>query len=150
MNNSIDCSNETGIDVNHTTDTTDKDCVISPSNGGILSLTNAAMQRIHTLRAIRNTHNAGLRVEIRKGGCAGMEYHVDMVDSPLPDDEVVQLKDVWVSIAPTAIMFLIGSTIDYISTLLESGFKFNNPNVQEACGCGLSVKFTPSPGDANK
>ncbi len=86
----------------------------------------------------------GLRIGIKKGGCAGMEYTMDYVDSVDPMDEVVEQDGARVMIAPMAQMFLFGTEIDYETSLLESGFKFRNPNVVDACGCGESIKFDES------
>lgn len=83
----------------------------------------------------------GLRIGVRKGGCAGMEYTMEYVDEVDPLDEVVEQDGARVMIAPMAQMFLFGTQIDYEVGLLESGFKFHNPNVTEACGCGESIKF---------
>ena len=83
----------------------------------------------------------GLRIGVKKGGCAGMEYTMDYVDEVDPNDEVVEQDGARVMIAPMAQMFLFGTEIDYQTSLLESGFVFNNPNVTEACGCGESIKF---------
>ncbi|MFC6687305.1 HesB/IscA family protein [Jhaorihella thermophila] len=85
--------------------------------------------------------HAGLRIGVKKGGCAGMEYTMEYVDAPDPHDEVVEQDGARVMIAPMAQMFLFGTEIDYEVSLLESGFRFNNPNVAEACGCGESIKF---------
>ncbi|WP_299030782.1 iron-sulfur cluster assembly accessory protein [uncultured Sulfitobacter sp.] len=85
--------------------------------------------------------HAGLRIGVKKGGCAGMEYTMEYVDIADPNDEVVEQDGARVMIAPMAQMFLFGTQIDYETSLLESGFKFNNPNVSEACGCGESIKF---------
>ncbi|MEL6410410.1 MAG: iron-sulfur cluster assembly accessory protein [Pseudomonadota bacterium] len=83
----------------------------------------------------------GLRIGVKKGGCAGMEYTMDYVTEIDPADEVVEQDGARVMIAPMAQMFLFGTEIDYKTSLLESGFVFNNPNVTEACGCGESIKF---------
>ena len=83
----------------------------------------------------------GLRIGVKKGGCAGMEYTMDYVTEVDPNDEVVEQDGARVMIAPMAQMFLFGTQIDYEVSLLESGFKFRNPNVSEACGCGESIKF---------
>ena len=83
----------------------------------------------------------GLRIGVKKGGCAGMEYTMDYVSEVDPLDEVVEQDNARVMIAPMAQMFLFGTEIDYETTLLESGFKFRNPNVVDACGCGESIKF---------
>ena len=84
---------------------------------------------------------AGLRIGVKKGGCAGMEYTMDYADAVGTHDEVVEQDGARVIIAPMAQMFLIGTEIDFETSLLESGFRFRNPNVVEACGCGESVKF---------
>ena len=82
-----------------------------------------------------------LRIGLKKGGCAGMEYTMEYVNEISESDEVVEVDGAKVVIAPTAQMFLFGTEIDYESGLLESGFKFTNPNVSETCGCGESIKF---------
>lgn len=84
---------------------------------------------------------AGLRIGVKKGGCAGMEYTMEWADARNPLDAVVEQDGATVMVAPMAQMFLIGTEIDYETGLLESGFKFRNPNVVDACGCGESVKF---------
>ena len=89
--------------------------------------------------------HAGLRVGVKKGGCAGMEYTMEYVDEPDKNDEVVEQDGAKVLIAPMAQMFLFGTEIDYETSLLESAFKFNNPNVSEACGCGESISFKDVP-----
>ncbi|PIE10881.1 MAG: Fe-S cluster assembly protein HesB [Rhodobacterales bacterium] len=92
-------------------------------------------------RLMEKEGHQGLRIGVKKGGCAGMEYTMDYVDELDPNDEVVEQDGARVMIAPMAQMFLFGTQIDYEVSLLESGFKFNNPNVTEACGCGESIKF---------
>ena len=111
-----------------------------------VTLTPAAVKQIAKLMARDNRH--GLRIGIKKGGCAGMEYTMDYVDAPDPNDEVVEQDGARVMIAPMAQMFLFGTQIDYEVSLLEAGFKFNNPNVAEACGCGESIKFNDMPDPA--
>ncbi|MEM6558110.1 MAG: iron-sulfur cluster assembly accessory protein [Pseudomonadota bacterium] len=88
----------------------------------------------------KNGHT-GLRIGIKKGGCAGMEYTMEYAETIDPNDEVVEQDGARVMIAPMAQMFLFGTEIDYETSLLESGFKFRNPNVADACGCGESIKF---------
>jgi iron-sulfur cluster assembly protein len=88
---------------------------------------------------------AGLRIGVKKGGCAGMEYTMDYVAEQNALDEVVEQDGAKVFIAPMAQMFLIGTEIDYEVDLLQAGFKFRNPNVAEACGCGESIKFKDAP-----
>jgi len=85
--------------------------------------------------------HSGLRIGVKKGGCAGMEYTMEYVADQDPNDEVVEQNGARVMIAPIAQMFLFGTEIDYEVSLLESGFRFNNPNVADACGCGESIKF---------
>ncbi|QFS82230.1 Iron-binding protein IscA [Roseivivax sp. THAF40] len=104
-----------------------------------LTITPAAVQQITKLMARDNRH--GLKIGVKKGGCAGMEYTMDYVDAADPHDEVVEQDGARVMIAPMAQMFLFGTEIDYEVSLLESGFKFRNPNVVDACGCGESIKF---------
>ena len=86
--------------------------------------------------------HSGLRIGVKKGGCAGMEYTMEYATEINPHDEVVEAEGARVMIAPMAQMFLFGTEIDYEVNLLEAGFKFNNPNVSEACGCGESIKFS--------
>jgi len=104
-----------------------------------VTLTDKATQQIAKLMA-KEGHQ-GLRIGVKKGGCAGMEYTMDYVDEVDPQDEVVEQDGARVMIAPMAQMFLFGTEIDYEISLLEASFKFRNPNVTEACGCGESIKF---------
>ena len=104
-----------------------------------VTITPKAVTQISKLMA-KDGHQ-GLRIGVKKGGCAGMEYTMDYVDAVDPHDEVVEQDGARVMIAPMAQMFLFGTEIDYEVSLLESGFKFNNPNVVDACGCGESIKF---------
>ncbi len=104
-----------------------------------VKMTDAAARQISALMA--KGDKKGLRIGVKKGGCAGMEYTMDYVDQVDPNDEVVTQNGACVMIAPMAQMFLFGTEIDYEVSLLESGFKFKNPNVTEACGCGESIKF---------
>ncbi len=95
----------------------------------------------HIKRILDNGAGKALRIGLKKGGCAGMEYTMEYVDEISESDEVIEVDGAKVVIAPTAQMFLFGTEIDYESGLLESGFKFVNPNVSETCGCGESIKF---------
>ncbi|MBT8416242.1 MAG: iron-sulfur cluster assembly accessory protein [Silicimonas sp.] len=104
-----------------------------------VTLTPTAIKQITRLMA-REGHQ-GLRIGVKKGGCAGMEYTMEYADQIQPTDEVVEQDGARVMIAPMAQMFLFGTEIDYETSLLESGFKFRNPNVTDACGCGESIKF---------
>ncbi len=104
-----------------------------------ISMTPTAAKQITKLMATGD--KKGLRIGVKKGGCAGMEYTMNYVDDIDPNDEVIEQDGARVMIAPMAQMFLFGTQIDYTTSLLESGFEFKNPNVTEACGCGESVKF---------
>ncbi|WP_116130990.1 iron-sulfur cluster assembly accessory protein [Tropicimonas sp. IMCC34043] len=109
-----------------------------------VTLTPSAVAQI--VRLMKRDAKSGLRVGIKKGGCAGMEYTMEFSDTVDPMDEVVEQEGARVMIAPMAQMFLFGTEIDYESSLLEAGFRFRNPNVTDACGCGESVKFDTSIG----
>ena len=104
-----------------------------------ISLTPAAIRRITAL--MDGSEVKGLRIGVKKGGCAGMEYTMEHATEIGEHDAVVEKEGARVMIAPMAQMFLFGTEIDYRTSLLESGFVFNNPNVSEACGCGESIKF---------
>ena len=104
-----------------------------------VTMTNAAAKQISSL--MNQGEKKGLRIGIKKGGCAGMEYTMEYVEEVDPNDEVIEFNGARVMIAPMAQMFLFGTEIDYKVSLLEAGFSFNNPNVTEACGCGESIKF---------
>lgn len=108
-----------------------------------VSLTPRAVAAITRLMARDGAH--GLKLGVKKGGCAGMEYTMEFAAEAGPLDEVVEQDGARVMIAPMAQMFLFGTEIDYETGLLEAGFKFNNPNVAEACGCGESIKFKDVP-----
>ncbi|ARE41449.1 Iron binding protein SufA for iron-sulfur cluster assembly [Rhodovulum sp. P5] len=110
----------------------------TPGNPPV-TLTPAAAAQVAKLMGKQNA--AALRIGVKKGGCAGMEYTMDYVADLDPLDEVVEQDGARVAIAPMAQMFLFGTQIDYETSLLESAFKFRNPNVVDACGCGESIKF---------
>ena len=106
-----------------------------------VTLTDAAAARIRKLMDQSGGKVQGLKLGVKKGGCAGMEYTMEYAEEIAEHDAVVEQDGARVMIAPMAQMFLIGTQIDYRTSLLESGFVFNNPNVSEACGCGESIKF---------
>ncbi len=108
----------------------------------IMTLTQAAADRVRTLMADRAI--AGLRVGVKNGGCAGMSYTLDYAEAIGPYDEVVEDKDVKVIVDPKALMFLLGTEMDFRTDKLGSGFTFNNPNQTGACGWGESVAITPA------
>ena len=105
-----------------------------------VSITAAAAAQIARLMA--RGQSQGLRIGVKKGGCAGMEYTMDLVTEAEKSDEVIEQNGARVLVAPAAQMFLFGTEIDYETGLLESGFRFRNPNVTDACGCGESVSFS--------
>ena len=104
-----------------------------------VTMTEAAAAQIRKLMEAKG--HKGLRIGVKKGGCAGMEYTMEYVDDLAEHDEVVEENGARILIAPMAQMFLFGTEIDYEISLLEAGFKFKNPNVEDACGCGESIKF---------
>ncbi|SUZ33264.1 Iron-sulfur cluster insertion protein ErpA [Roseibaca ekhonensis] len=104
-----------------------------------VTMTPAAVRQIK--RLMDREGAKGLRVGVKKGGCAGMEYTMETAQSVEEHEEVIEQDGAFVLIAPMAQMFLFGTEIDYETSLLESAFKFRNPNVTDACGCGESIKF---------
>ena len=111
----------------------------------VVSLTEAAAERVREIMARADKPAAALRVGVKNGGCAGQEYVVSYAEEIGPFDEVVEDKGAKVVIDPKAILFLLGSEIDYETTRLASRFVFRNPNETDACGCGESVTIVPAP-----
>ena len=109
-----------------------------------VSLTDAAAERVREIMANAEKPYVALRVGVKNGGCAGQEYTFAYAETIEPMDEVVEDKGVTILIDPKAILFLIGSEIDYESTKLASKFVFRNPNQTDACGCGESVTIIPA------
>ncbi|MDP5306021.1 HesB/IscA family protein [Paracoccus spongiarum] len=109
-----------------------------------VTITPAAERQIARLMAGRDAF--GLRIGLKKGGCAGMEYTMELAEAAGANEEVIEQGAARVMIAPMAQMFLFGTEIDYETGLLEAGFRFRNPNVTDACGCGESVRFEPIAG----
>jgi iron-sulfur cluster assembly protein len=110
----------------------------------VVSLTDAAAERVREIMAKADQPYAGLRVGIKNGGCAGQEYVMEYAREIAPLDEVVDDKGVKVLIEPKAVLFLLGTVIDYETTKLASKFVFRNPNETDACGCGESVTIVPA------
>ncbi len=104
----------------------------------VMTLTDAAADRVRHLLAKRSEPAVGLRVGIRTGGCSGMAYQMEFAAEQAPLDEMVEDKGVTVLIDGKALMFLIGTEMDYVEDKLQSGFVFNNPNEKGRCGCGES------------
>jgi len=109
-----------------------------------VSLTDAAAERVREIMVMADKPAVGIRVGVKNGGCAGQEYTFAYADSIDPLDEVVEDKGVTILIDPKAVLFLIGSEIDYETTKLASKFVFRNPNQTDACGCGESVTIVPA------
>jgi iron-sulfur cluster assembly protein len=109
-----------------------------------IRLSDAAAARIRDIVAASNGEHAGVRVGVVNGGCAGMSYTMDYADAAQPFEEVVEDKGVKVFIDPKAIMFLIGTEMDFVTEKFGARFVFNNPNQTAACGCGESVAITPA------
>ena len=107
----------------------------------VMRLTDAAALRIKDVMARADKPVAGIRVGVKNGGCAGMEYTMDWATEQKPFDEVIEEKGVKVLIDPKAILFLLGTEMDFQTSALKSGFTFNNPNQTSACGCGESVQL---------
>ncbi|KAF0184066.1 MAG: iron-sulfur cluster assembly accessory protein [Hyphomonadaceae bacterium] len=112
----------------------------------VVTLTDAAAERVKAIMSA--SQKPYLRVGVKNGGCAGMEYVMEYADAPEPLDEIVEDKDVKILIKANAVLFLIGSTLDHETTKLASKFVFRNPNQTDACGCGESVTITPAKQDA--
>ena len=109
----------------------------------VISLTESAAQRVREIVAGRE-HALGVRLGVKRGGCAGMEYTVDLVTQPNPKDDHVEHGGAHVWIAPEAALFLLGTQMDFERTTLRTGFTFRNPNQSSACGCGESVELQPA------
>jgi len=110
----------------------------------VMRLTDAAAQRIKAVMAQAEKPVAGVRVGVKNGGCAGMEYTMEYADAVNPTDEVVEDKGVKILVDPKAVLFLLGTEMDYKTEKLSAQFVFNNPNQTGACGCGVSVQLEPA------
>ena len=110
----------------------------------VVTLTDAAATRVKDIMANADTGYIGVRVGVKNAGCAGMEYTMDYVTEKGVHDEEVEDSGVTIFIDPAAILFLLGSRIDYIVEKLSAKFVFDNPNQTDACGCGESVTIIPA------
>ena len=110
----------------------------------VVSLTERAAERVKEIMAKAEQPYAGLRVGVKNGGCAGQEYVLAYAEAADPLDEVIEDKGVTILVEPKAVLFLIGSEIDYETTRLSSKFVFRNPTETDACGCGESVTIVPA------
>jgi iron-sulfur cluster assembly protein len=124
---------------------------LSPSNPRrqrpqVMTLTPAAAERIRALMASKGPDIAGLKIGVKKGGCAGMEYTMTWTSEVGRLDEVIDVDGARVIVDPSAILYLIGTEMDFKTDKLASQFVFNNPNQKSACGCGESVQLVPATG----
>ena len=110
----------------------------------VMRLSDAAAERIKAIVARADKPIAGVRVGVRNGGCAGMAYTMEYAERIDAADEVVEDKGVRVLIDPKAVLFLIGTEMDYKADKLSAQFVFNNPNQTSSCGCGESVQLKPA------
>lgn len=110
----------------------------------VVTLTDAAAERVREIMAKAERPYAGLRVGVKNGGCAGQEYILEYAEAADPLDEVVEDKGVTVLVEPKAVLFLLGTIIDYEVSRLSAKFVFRNPNETDACGCGESVTIQPA------
>lgn len=110
----------------------------------VITLSDAAAARIHQIMTDADTDYIGVRLGVKNAGCAGQAYTMEYAEMQDPLDEVVEDKGVKILIDPKAILFLIGTQMDYQVEKLKSGFVFNNPNETDACGCGESVTIKPA------
>ncbi len=114
----------------------------------VVTLTDAAAARMSEIMAEAEENYIGVKIGVKNGGCAGMEYTMEYATEAGPLDEVVEENGIKVLIDPKAILFLIGSEVDFVTEKLSQRFVFNNPNQTDACGCGESVTIVPQKLDA--
>ena len=110
----------------------------------VISVTERAAARVRELIGNNDKALIGVRVGVKNAGCAGMAYTLDPVETANPADDVVSQHGVSVYVDPKAVLFLLGSTMDYETTKIRSGFVFQNPNEVSSCGCGESVMLKPA------
>ena len=107
----------------------------------VMTMTDAAAARVRAIVENSGPDAKGIRVGIKKGGCAGMEYTIDLVTEPNPRDDLIVRDGASVWVDPSAVLYLLGTQMDFETTTLRSGFIFTNPNQTSACGCGESVEL---------
>src|SRR5262249_39290390 len=110
----------------------------------VMRLTQAAAERIKAVMVKADSPIAAVRVGVKNGGCAGMSYYMEYAEKIEPLDEVIEDKGVRILIDPKAVLFLLGTEMDYKVEKLSAQFIFNNPNQTAACGCGESVQLEPA------
>ena len=109
----------------------------------VITLTQAARERVGEIMSSKPDAK-GIRIGVKNGGCAGMEYTIDLVEEVIPGEDKVTVPEGTVYVAPQAVLFLLGTQLDFEITKLRTGFVFNNPNQSSSCGCGESVELTPA------
>lgn len=109
----------------------------------VITLTEAARERVGEIMSSKPDAK-GIRIGVKNGGCAGMEYTIDLVEEEIAGEDKVTVPEGTVYVAPQAVLFLLGTQLDFEVTKLRTGFVFNNPNQSSACGCGESVELTPA------
>lgn len=107
----------------------------------VISLTDNAVAQVKTLLAQRGKPSIGIRIGVKSGGCSGMKYFVEYADEKNTFDEVIQAQDVTILIDPKALMYLLGTEMDFVVEQFKSGFTFTNPNEKGKCGCGSSFNI---------
>ena len=106
----------------------------------LLTMTDAAVEKVKALMAKSPEPVEGIRIGVRPGGCSGMSYYIDYAAAPNPGEQIKKKKGIKIFVEPTSLMYLIGTEMDYKSDKLQSGFSFTNPNEKGRCGCGQSFK----------
>jgi iron-sulfur cluster assembly protein len=117
---------------------------MAPSRFQVIRVTDRAAERIRDILAHADSPAEGIRIGVKKGGCAGMEYTVELVREPARGDDMVDIGGAKVFVNPQATLFLLGTEMDFETTKLRTGFVFRNPNQTSACGCGESVEIRPA------
>lgn len=110
----------------------------------VMSMTESAADRVKAIVGNGGPDAKGIRVGIKKGGCAGMEYTINLVTEPNAKDDLIERDGAMVWIEPSAVLYLLGTELGFETTTLRSGFTFTNPNQTSACGCGESVELKPA------
>ena len=110
----------------------------------VMTMTDAAAERVREIVEGSSEDAMGIRVGIKKGGCAGMEYTIGLVTEPNAKDDLIERDGAKVWVEPAAVLYLLGTQMDFEVTTLRTGFTFNNPNQTSACGCGESVELKPA------
>jgi len=104
----------------------------------MVTITPKAAQKVHELQENEGYQGYGLRVGVRGGGCSGLSYMIEFAENPENGDKVWEVNGVKLFVDPKSYLYLVGTELDFVETLMETGFKFNNPNVAKECGCGES------------